>query len=140
MGVNVVSNFVSSPVAAVSKPVVSQDSTTASSTNSQPVVSLRNDSADANVNTGDGKQDPTTITTRKHSESDLADVTEELNNFMESMNTNIKFTLHTRTNELMVQVEDNKTHRILKECPAHELLDMVARMRDYVGGLLDKKA
>lgn len=80
----------------------------------------------------DGKRVP--------SENELTQVTDELNNFMEKMHTDIKFAWHYKTNQLIVQVEDSKTHKVLKEFPAHEVLDTVARMKDYVGGLVDKKA
>lgn len=73
-------------------------------------------------------------------ECDLTDITDSLNGFMHSINTDIKFELHTESNTLMVQVEDSKTHRILKEVPAHELLDIVTRLRDCIGVFLDQKA
>jgi len=148
MGVNAVSSFVAAPVAVVARPVAVQEAT---NVNSQSANNVQSDSAVDATNSANNKQDSTnnpnnpnnanaTSTTKQPTESQLAKATDELNNFMSSMNTDVKFKLHTGTNELMIQVEDSKTHKILKECPAHELLDAVARMREYVGVLLDKKA
>lgn len=73
-------------------------------------------------------------------EEELKDITEELNNCMQAMNTDIGFLLHKETGILIVQVEDVKTHKVLKEYPAREFLDRVARIRDCVGVFLDKMA
>lgn len=67
-------------------------------------------------------------------------VSEEMNSFMESLNTDIRFSIHDKTKMMMVQVVDIKGQRVLKEFPAHEFLDTVAKIREYVGILLDKKA
>lgn len=66
-------------------------------------------------------------------------MTEAMNQFMESMNSTIRFKLHEKTNELMVQVVDQTNNKVLKEFPPHEFLDTIAAIRAYVGMLLDKK-
>ena len=103
--------------------------------NTQSDITGKNECTINAIEDVENKQNPGTNTDKK----DFENVTNELNNFMQSMNTDIQFLLHTKTSILMVQVEDSKTHKIIKECPAHELLDMVARIREYVGILLDKK-
>ena len=71
---------------------------------------------------------------------EVEEITAGLNDFMESINTDIKFVLHQRTDTLMVQVVDVEKHKVLREAPPKELLDVLARIRDFVGALLDKKA
>ncbi|WP_407307294.1 flagellar protein FlaG [Desulfosporosinus sp. SB140] len=66
-------------------------------------------------------------------------MTEAMNQFMESMNSTIRFKIHEKTNELMVQVVDQTNNKVLKEFPPHEFLDTIAAIRSYVGMLLDKK-
>ncbi|MDQ7096246.1 flagellar protein FlaG [Desulfosporosinus sp. PR] len=66
-------------------------------------------------------------------------MTEAMNQFVESMNSTIRFKIHEKTNELMVQVVDPTNNKVLKEFPPHEFLDTIAAIRDYVGVLLDKK-
>ncbi|MCE5286512.1 MAG: flagellar protein FlaG [Pelosinus sp.] len=70
----------------------------------------------------------------------LQDITDGLNNFMESINTDIRFAFHSKMQELIVQVVDTKTNKVIKEVPSKEMLDTLARIRDCVGALLDKKA
>jgi flagellar protein FlaG len=71
---------------------------------------------------------------------DIENITDGLNDFMQSINTDIKFVLHQKTDTLMVQVVDMEKHKVLREAPPKELLDVLARIRDFVGALLDKKA
>lgn len=71
---------------------------------------------------------------------DLDKATEEMTKWIQSLNTDIRFALHEETKSLMVQVIDIKDQRVLKEFPPHDFLDMVAKIREYVGMLLDEKA
>jgi flagellar protein FlaG len=125
---NANSSVVSTAVAAV-KPA-----------NIQLDITVTNESNRSAVQDADNKQNiGTTVDKKQLSETELEDITEKLNSFMQLINTDIKFELHTKTNTLMIQVEDSKTHAVLKEVPAHELLDMVTRIREYIGVFLDKK-
>lgn len=74
------------------------------------------------------------------SKEDAKNITEEMNKFFQMINADLQFALHDKTKTLMVQVVDAKENKVLKEFPSHELLDTIARIRDYVGVLLDKKA
>lgn len=76
---------------------------------------------------------------KKLPKEDVQKIADGLNDFMASINTDIKFVLHQKMKELMVQVVDTKTHKVLREAPPKELLDTLARIRDFVGALLDKK-
>jgi flagellar protein FlaG len=66
--------------------------------------------------------------------------TKEMNKFMKLLNADIRFILHEKTNTLIVQVVDSKENIVLKEFPPHEFLDTKAKIREYVGILLDKHA
>ena len=71
---------------------------------------------------------------------DLQTVASDLSDFMQSLNTDIEFSIHEKSGRMMVKVVDTKTHDVLKEFPPEELLDTIGAIRDYVGALLDKKA
>lgn len=73
-------------------------------------------------------------------EEELLKMNAALNRFMQLMDANIQFTLHEKTNRLIVRVVDSKEGKVLKEFPPKEMLDVMARIREYVGALLDKKA
>lgn len=70
---------------------------------------------------------------------DIDQITESLNKFMKTINADLHFAIHDETQRLMVQVVDTKDQRVIKEFPAHELLNTLAAISDYVGILLDKK-
>jgi flagellar protein FlaG len=71
---------------------------------------------------------------------DIAAITENLYSFMEELTADIRFKVHDGTGTLMVQVFDPKNDRVLREFPPHEILDTVAKISEYVGSLLDKRA
>ena len=69
----------------------------------------------------------------------LTQMTEAMNKFVQAMDANIRFKIHEKSNQLMVQVVDQTKNIVLKEFPSSEFLDTIAAIRDYVGILLDKK-
>lgn len=73
------------------------------------------------------------------SKEEMAKTTSEMTKFMELINSDIQFQLHEKTKQLIVQVVDTRDGTVLKEFPPHELLDTMAKIREYVGFLLDKK-
>ena len=62
-----------------------------------------------------------------------------MNRFVEMLTSDLKFEVHEKTHELMVKFVNTKTGEVLKEYPPKEYLDMIARIRDYVGMMIDKK-
>lgn len=72
--------------------------------------------------------------------ADAQQMTAAMNKFVESLDVNIRFSLHQKTHELMVQIVDQNNNKVLREFPSHEFLDTVAAIQTYVGMLLDKKA
>ncbi|TWH45238.1 flagellar protein FlaG [Sporomusa sp. KB1] len=69
----------------------------------------------------------------------LENITDGLNDFMQYLNTNLKFVLHQKTDRLIVQIVDIKSQKVLKEAPPREILDVVAKIHDLVGALIDQK-
>ncbi|MBP2662140.1 MAG: flagellar protein FlaG [Firmicutes bacterium] len=77
--------------------------------------------------------------TDKCSKESMETVTEGLNDFMHYLDTDLKFVLHQKTDRLIVQIVDIKTQKVLKEAPPKEILDVVAKIHDLVGALIDQK-
>lgn len=71
---------------------------------------------------------------------DISQITNGLNMFMNTINTDLQFKIHEGSGQLMIQFVDRKAQQVIKEFPPHELLDTLAVIRDYVGVLLDKWA
>lgn len=74
------------------------------------------------------------------SRDEAEQVTDKMNKLMQLINTDLQFSVHEKTQRLIVQMVDKRDGTVLKEFPPHELLDTIANIQEYVGMLLDKKA
>lgn len=65
---------------------------------------------------------------------------DKLNKFMEDEDIHAEYEVHEKFNQIMIKIIDNKTKDVLLEVPPKKILDMVAKMCEMVGILVDKKA
>lgn len=77
---------------------------------------------------------------KNQDEEAVPQTVEAVNQFLDLMNADLKFALHQKTNRIMVQLVSEKDQKVLREYPSKEFLDMIARIRDFVGIFMDKKA
>ncbi|MEZ7170437.1 flagellar protein FlaG [Sporosarcina sp. OR05] len=66
-------------------------------------------------------------------------MTDSMNKFLESANTQLRFKLHNELNEYYVTIVDAKTDEVVREIPSKKLMDMHAAMKEFVGLLIDRK-
>ena len=66
-------------------------------------------------------------------------MTESINRFMETTNTNLRFKFHEELKEYYVTIVDSKTNELVKEIPSKKLMDIYAAMRDFLGLMVDHK-
>lgn len=66
-------------------------------------------------------------------------MTDTMNSFLESANTQLRFKFHEKLNEYYVTIVDSKTDEIVREIPSKKLMDIHAAMREFVGMLIDRK-
>ncbi|MCG7334321.1 flagellar protein FlaG [Sporosarcina sp. ACRSM] len=66
-------------------------------------------------------------------------LTESMNTFLESANTQLRFKLHDKLNEYYVTIIDMKTDEVVREIPSKKLMDIHAAMREFLGLLVDRK-
>lgn len=71
--------------------------------------------------------------------ADLEREVENLNKFMQSSSTHLKFTLHEKLNEYYVQVISDHDNTVVREIPSKKIMDMVAKMHEMIGLLVDEK-
>jgi len=115
-------------------PLVSQDV-------SVNVTAVRTVSA-AKEKPSEKKTDAETVKSRSDeslNREDMEKITNQMTEFMKSLNTEIAFSIHEGTGRLVVKVVDKQNDAVLKEFPPHQLLDTLAAISKYIGGLLDKK-
>lgn len=64
---------------------------------------------------------------------------EHLNRELKSMETNLRFSIHKKTKQIMVKIVDTNTSEVIREIPSEKILDMVAAMMERAGLFLDKR-
>ena len=60
-------------------------------------------------------------------------------NHIEKGNTECQFSIHEKTNQIMIKIVDQTTKQVIKEIPSEQILDMIAKMCDLVGVFVDEK-
>lgn len=70
----------------------------------------------------------------------LEDAVDKLNKTARIFDRSLRFQIHNKTKETMVSVVDMNTDRVIREIPHKEVLDLVSKMKDYMGMIFDKKA
>ncbi|NNV01358.1 flagellar protein FlaG [Brevibacillus sp. MCWH] len=75
----------------------------------------------------------------KLSKEQLQKELDNLNKFVQSGNTHLKFTFHEKLNEYYVQIIDDQTNEVIREVPSKKILDMVAKIHEMIGLLVDEK-
>ena len=73
-------------------------------------------------------------------EKSVSYMMQELNELMSKINCNLEFQYHKEVNMMSVRMLDKKTHEVIKEVPPEEMLDQMAKAREWLGAFLDKNA
>lgn len=63
---------------------------------------------------------------------------ENANKKIEIYDTRLEFSIHEKTNEIMIKVIKND--EVIREIPQEKILDMVAKMMELAGIIVDEKA
>lgn len=55
-------------------------------------------------------------------------------------NTELRFSVHERTKEIMIKVMNTETQEVIREIPSEKILDMVANFMEIAGLYVDEEA
>lgn len=69
---------------------------------------------------------------------DLEKAVEQANQTMETYGTELRFSIHKESGEMMVKVINTKDNSVIREIPPERVLDMVAHVKKMLGILIDK--
>lgn len=72
--------------------------------------------------------------------ANLQHVIDDTNKMLRYVNERLEFSVHEATNRIMVKVLDRETDEVLREIPPEQMLNLVAKLQELVGLLVDKKA
>ncbi|MBU5593944.1 flagellar protein FlaG [Amphibacillus sp. MSJ-3] len=71
--------------------------------------------------------------------ADIEGMVEGLNEFLQPINTSIKFEFHDKLDRYYVKVIDSVTKELIREIPPKQMLDMYAAMAEFMGLIVDEK-
>ncbi|HEY8342276.1 MAG TPA: flagellar protein FlaG [Calditerricola sp.] len=69
----------------------------------------------------------------------LVEQVEQANRFFLNHHTHLEFSIHKETKEIIIRIVDSETQEVLKEIPPEKLLDLVAKLWEMAGLLIDEK-
>lgn len=110
------------------------------STISNLVNSTRNDN-EISVNNNYSKlvdtlsKDSTNVLKKEKAE----EIVTSINEFLKPHYTSINFKVHDETERYYIEVVDKATDKVIREIPSKELLDIYAKMTEFIGIFIDKK-
>ncbi|MFZ5988721.1 MAG: flagellar protein FlaG [Bacillota bacterium] len=64
---------------------------------------------------------------------------EKANKAITGANRQFEFSIHEKTKEIMVKVIDTNTREVIREIPPEKILDMVAKMWEMAGIMVDER-
>lgn len=73
------------------------------------------------------------------SEVQIKESVENMNKELKTMETNLQFSVHKQTKQILVKIINSSTNEVIKEIPSEKILDMVAAMMERAGLILDKR-
>ncbi len=123
-------NYSSAEPVKVSAPVVE-----AAVTTSKPAPAKKSSGKTANQN-GEGNEN-TGKKEHKPSEATIQDAVNSANRKM--MHTRCEYSYHEETNRVSIKVIDDDTDEVIREIPPKESLDMLQKMWEMAGILVDEK-
>lgn len=74
-----------------------------------------------------------------NSKYNLEDISRALNKHMGSLNTDISFSYNSDIHGLVVTVREADGGRIIREIPSQEAINIMKKIRDVVGNILDQR-
>lgn len=72
-------------------------------------------------------------------EKSVIDAIEKANKLIIGTRTEMEFSIHEKTKEIMVKVIDSDTKEVIREIPREKILDMVAKIWEMAGILVDER-
>ena len=73
------------------------------------------------------------------SENVVIEAIEKANRAISGANRKFEFSIHEKTKEIMIKVIDSDTNEVVREIPPEKILDMVAKMWEMAGIIVDER-
>jgi len=97
-------------------------------------------SASPQANQADPKKSKAESERQTVNEQETIGCIEQMNRLMELFNRDLRFEMHKEANVIKISVVDRNDGKVIKQIPPDSVLDMIAKIRDMLGSLMDVKA
>lgn len=88
---------------------------------------------------GNGSQQQQSMMNTQATPDQLKKMIAEMNKKINNSNEEAVFGVHEETNRIMIKILDKDTKEVIKEFPPEKTLDMIARLWEMAGILVDEK-
>ncbi|MCR3757772.1 flagellar protein FlaG [Clostridium felsineum] len=85
------------------------------------------------------KVDQETENFKSDSEKEAKNTGKNIDKLLRRENTHVEYSVHKVFGDLIIKIVDNDTQKVVQEIPPEKILDMVAKLCEADGVLLDKK-
>ncbi|MEG0307378.1 MAG: flagellar protein FlaG [Clostridium sp.] len=75
-----------------------------------------------------------------YTKEDVDKAVDKINKVIEDEGVYAEYSVHDKFNQIMIKIIDKDTKEVVLELPSKKIIDMVAKMCEMVGVLIDKKA
>ncbi|NLL30322.1 MAG: flagellar protein FlaG [Clostridiales bacterium] len=75
-----------------------------------------------------------------YKKEDLDKAINKLNDMLKVENTFVEYSVHEKLGDIMIKVVNGDTKEVIMEYPPEKILDLVAKMCEMAGIIVDKKA
>lgn len=72
-------------------------------------------------------------------EKQLIEAVNAGNKELKKLETNLRFSVHEKTQQVMVKIVNSETEEVIREIPSEKILDLVASIMERAGILIDKR-
>lgn len=112
--------------------------------NSEFSLASSGSTADVNLRSGTSLQQQTASMHDDGLELDLNDpvldeLVDAINRKLEAMDKRLQFLVHEASGRVQLRVLERSTNEVIREVPSEQLLDLVGRIHDLLGVLVDEK-
>lgn len=89
----------------------------------------------------DNTSNKESVKEQSYSEKELKESLDIVNALLKKHNSHAEYSMHDKfKNVIMIKIVDTDSGRVLQEVPPKKILDMIAKMCEMVGIMVDKKA
>jgi flagellar protein FlaG len=80
-----------------------------------------------------------TTSVKETSSEQIKDMVDGANQFFKMTKTHLQFHLHERLNSHYVEIRNSETNEVIREIPSKKFLDMVAKLQELAGLIVDER-